>query len=256
MSEAMLSKVSIRGMAEGEDKVCEPIWRAGFHEMWRFSYSRMLASRGFWGFLFVNNVAGVLLLRRGGDATWWELAIGAFLCGFSLSLAIPPLGGRLFSLLLWQAIRNQRFLFRPGKGGDLAYFVALAEGRIVGCVCVKSGHTLVKEAERGVAESPLEASVWRLSVDASARRLGVGKALMAEAEAHARGRGCKFVSLITGNEDSRRFYLALGYQSEEERRARSALFGPGGQPSTLFGRVRLSFLPRRLQSTILYKPLL
>ncbi len=239
-------------MAPGEEALCEPMWRRGFHEMWPSSYRKMLGSAGFWA-LAAGNVAlgAYLCLARGAWA-------GAPLALFFAALAFPPAGGRIFSAIMWRAVHAQSFLFKPCATRDVAYWVAVARGgggALVGCVCVREGHTLGREAERGAAEAPGEASVWRLSVAPAARRLGAGRALMAAAEAHARARGARHMSLITGNDASRAFYCAIGYRPEELGRATRVLFGPSQRPATLLGRLRAAFLPRRLQSTILVKEL-
>ena len=249
----MLSKFTVRRMLPGEEAVCEPMWQKGFHEMWPSSYRKMLQSPGFKLFVLLNIGVGGFLCAQGTPAL---LAVGACLLAFSLSLPIPPLGGAIFSFLMWRAVLNQRFLFKPSPR-DVAYWVAEAAegGAIVGCVCVKEGHTLAREAERGAPEVAGEASVWRLSVDPAARKLGVGRALMLEAEAYARARGCSAMSLITGNDASRAFYVAIGYGEEQAQRAQRVLFGKEGRPSTILGRLRASFLPSRLRSTILFKEL-
>jgi len=242
--------VDVRRMAPGEEALCEPMWRAGFHEMWPSSYRKMLDSALFWAVAAGNAAVGAYLCSRGA---WGGAALGLFFA----ALAFPPAGARIFSAVMWRAVLAQRFLFKPSPSRDVAYWVAVARegGALVGCVCVKEGHTLGREAERGAAEAPGEASVWRLTVAPAARKLGVGRALMAQAEAHARARGAKHMSLITGNDASRAFYCAIGYRPEELGRATRVLFGPSQRPATLLGRLRAAFLPRRLQSTILVKEL-
>jgi GNAT superfamily N-acetyltransferase len=43
-------------------------------------------------------------------------------------------------------------------------------------------------------------------VDESARKLGIGKRLMQEVEYYAKTKNCENVTLITGNEASKKFY--------------------------------------------------
>ncbi len=242
-------------MAPGEERQCEPMWRAGFHEMWPSSYRKLLSSPAFWYFECAAAALGAYLCARGA---WGS---GAALCLLAAALP-PPCGARLFSAVMWRAVHAHSFLFKPAASGhDTAYFVAAERGggggAILGCVCVKDVHTLAREAERGAPRARGEASVWRLSVAPAARKLGVGRALMAEAERYARGRGAHHVSLITGNDASRAFYVAIGYAPESAARASAVLYGAGsgGRPATLLGRLRALALPHRLQSTILAKAL-
>ena len=147
--------------------------------------------------------------------------------------------------------------YRPGR---THFFVAQraddAAGSPIGCVAVKCEHTQHGERQAGVATVPYEASIWRLTVAPRARRLGVGRLLMAEAEAFARTHGCRDVSLITGNAESLRFDRALGYAPETEARARLVLFGPARQPRGALGQLRARYLRTRLaRPSILHKAL-
>ncbi len=214
------------------------------------SYRKMLGSPVFWALEAALAALGAHLCLRGAWAT------GAALCALAASL-VPPLGGPLFSAIMWRAVHAHSFLFKPSST-DTAYWVAVARdgGDVIGCVCVRRAHTLAREAERGVAEAQGEASVWRLSVAPAARKLGVGRALMAQAEAYARARGCTHMSLITGNLASRAFYLAIGYAPEALPRAATVLYGGAtSTPASLLGRLKGLALQHRLQSTVLAKPL-
>ncbi len=59
------------------------------------------------------------------------------------------------------------------------------------------------------------AEVEPLGIAASARRRGIGRALMAAAEAQARrwGASAMLLSVVGFNEDALRFYRALGYDT-------------------------------------------
>lgn len=82
------------------------------------------------------------------------------------------------------------------------FFVATAGGRVVGTVM--AGY----DGHRGW--------LYSLAVERGARRLGIGRALLAHAEAALAERGCPKVNLqvLPGNDDACRFYEALGYREE------------------------------------------
>ena len=73
---------------------------------------------------------------------------------------------------------------------------------------------LVHVYERPALEKPCEAVVQALIVDGSLRKAGVGRILMAAAEAWARAKGLTCLVLHTRDdrEDARAFYEHLGYQ--------------------------------------------
>ena len=78
--------------------------------------------------------------------------------------------------------------------------------RIVGCCGVKAG-----TSESEVCPETDVGSVWRVSVDKSARNMGIGKALMAEAERWVSDKGCTKMQLVTGNRIAANFYKSIGY---------------------------------------------
>ncbi|KVZ36580.1 GNAT family acetyltransferase [Burkholderia ubonensis] len=83
------------------------------------------------------------------------------------------------------------------------FFVAVSGARVVGTLMAGfDGH-------RGW--------LYSFGVAHDARRLGVGRALIAHAEAALAARGCLKVNLqvLPGNDDACRFYAALGYRIEE-----------------------------------------
>jgi hypothetical protein len=90
---------------------------------------------------------------------------------------------------------------------------------------VKTVHTLHAERAPGVPPRAGEASVWRLTTVPAARGRGVGRALMAAAEAWAAAEGAHHVSLITGNAESKAFYRRIGYAPETLDRAAAVVFG-------------------------------
>lgn len=94
-----------------------------------------------------------------------------------------------------------------------AVFVAEDEGVVVGFVSV---------TERTHFTGEVEGYVGELAVAEAGTRRGTGRALMAVAEAWARGRGLRRLSLDTGaaNSGARVFYAALGYAEEDVRLSR------------------------------------
>ena len=242
----MGDSVIIRPMRASDVAVLEPMWRSGFAEMGPHSYRKLTAT------------PRPLLVGAAFAGALWAAGfpLAGALCAVGSASLYTPLGSAALVGALWCAIRAQSLGFKPGAGGG-HFFVAErpAQGELLGCVCVKEAHTLYREAERGVPAPPGEASVWRLTVAPSARRLGVGRLLMAAAEAWARERGCGAVSLITGNPESAQFYRKIGYAGESEARARRALWGERGAPAGWFGRLREPLLAARLRTTIFAKPL-
>jgi ribosomal protein S18 acetylase RimI-like enzyme len=83
------------------------------------------------------------------------------------------------------------------------FFVAVHESRLVGTLM--AGY----DGHRGW--------LYSLGVVPDARRLGIGRALLAHAEAALAARGCRKVNLqvLPGNDDACRFYGALGYDVEK-----------------------------------------
>jgi ribosomal protein S18 acetylase RimI-like enzyme len=73
---------------------------------------------------------------------------------------------------------------------------------------------LIHVFERPALEKPCQAVVQSLVIDKGARRTGVGRELMAAAEAWARQRGLRHVVLHTriDRDHARAFYEGLGYQ--------------------------------------------
>jgi len=82
---------------------------------------------------------------------------------------------------------------------------------VVGCIGVKKGF----EFDKDEPESSL-ASIWRMSVESSVRRQGVGLALMKKAEDWARSNQCTSMKLVTANAIAAKFYIKkAGYQMEQ-----------------------------------------
>jgi ribosomal protein S18 acetylase RimI-like enzyme len=141
---------------------------------------------------------------------------------------------------------------RPGHPASVALArVAEAEGRVAGVVVgfpAGEGEDLARRflrltawrippwrwrrlvrhlnAASGMSPAPAPGSwyVDALAVAAGARRRGVARALLADAEAIARAQGATGVSLDTGleNDAARRLYESSGYEQRDIRRARDA----------------------------------
>jgi ribosomal protein S18 acetylase RimI-like enzyme len=115
---------------------------------------------------------------------------------------------------LWQeAFPEYRDVTRPQRNPHLSiankmatqpelFFVAELDGRVVGTVM--SGY----DGHRGW--------MYSLAVDTTQRRLGIGKQLVAHAEAALTARGCPKVNLqvLSAKEDIRAFYEAIGYRAD------------------------------------------
>ena len=87
--------------------------------------------------------------------------------------------------------------------------VAETEGRVVGCVTLSIGQTVLSEVD-----DPEAATIRMLGVSASARGRGVGQALVRGCVEEARLRGCKRVRLDTRTSMSsaQRLYERLGFR--------------------------------------------
>lgn len=87
------------------------------------------------------------------------------------------------------------------------FLVAREGGQVVGYSCF---------GERALTEGAYD--LFWIAVDPSARRLGVGKALLRQTESEVRARGGRLLILETSGMDkyepTRAFYLAAGYGQE------------------------------------------
>lgn len=256
---ATASSILVRTLTPRDHALVVPMWQQGFLEMWPHIQARLCRSWLIHG--IVGSLVAAGLLTRSKVCFGLSLAFGAFIHSAA--------SGWILRKLLWQGVLREtaRDMAEPRiyekylSPGHSTFLVAENErGEILGCVAVLCLHTLHKEARAGVPPMPGEASIWRLSVQPSARRLGVGRRLMAEAEAWARANGCRHISLVTGNADSQRFYTRLGYGPETVERARRVLFGERSPWS--YGPVawlKAAMLHSRLSPgshTVFMKPLL
>ena len=96
-----------------------------------------------------------------------------------------------------------------GQPSNVVY-VAVDDGQIVG---------VVHAAERTHFTGQIDAYVGELITAAGQERRGVGRALMAAAEAWGAARGLGYLTLETGaaNASARAFYASLGYLTEDVR---------------------------------------
>jgi N-acetylglutamate synthase-like GNAT family acetyltransferase len=107
-----------------------------------------------------------------------------------------------------------RRLERLGASDVDRLLVAEAGGRIVGLVGVHVSHSL--EYDRDAAK------LSALVVDEGRRGTGVGRALVAAAEAEARARDCELLFLTTAERrtGAHTFYRALGFEETGRRFAK------------------------------------
>lgn len=246
-------QVRLRPLRLPDDlSVVVPLWQSGFAEMGPHVYARAIGGRRAL-FLAVGAALCLGLLVVGARRAFLPalLVVGA--------VATPCLGERVVMALLWLGIYaqtwatmrsgNARMWLKPNhsnfivaevtappathSGGGSGDSSGPATTTIGGCVAVRMTHTLHAERRRGVATVGDEASVWRLTVAPSLRGTGLGRTLMAAAEAWAAGLGAAHISLITGNPESRRFYQRIGYTSETMPRAVRVVFGDGASEGAI-----------------------
>ncbi|RYE82660.1 MAG: GNAT family N-acetyltransferase, partial [Methanosarcinales archaeon] len=222
--------VKVRELQAADVPAVVPLWQCGYAEMAQDMYDS-------------------------SPATWRGAAIPAALilalymlglprmCAVVTCLVtlfyIPPFGRTMLTAGMWIAIYAEtRRDMSPAsihkhwqQEGMSQFFVAERDGVVVGCVAVRHEHALAREsvargedAQATTARMRDEASVWRLSVHADARKYGIGRLLMASAEEWAVGAGCSNMTLICGNKASQRFYARIGFKPESEERANAVIF--------------------------------
>jgi diamine N-acetyltransferase len=101
------------------------------------------------------------------------------------------------------------FLDQRLANPDREVFVAVVDGVVVGQVDV----TIEDDPDPGSITRPVPTADLGISVLDGWRRQGIGRALMAAAEASARARGAKQIVLdmSAANVDALQFYRSLGY---------------------------------------------
>jgi GNAT superfamily N-acetyltransferase len=248
-------KVIVRPLRRDDDlRMIVSIWQQGFLELAPHIHRFLKASWVAWVFFGTCFALGVAFKSQ-----WGIIAALAATATF-----YSPVGGWLLRNLLWRGIlaetqrdMTESALFeRYQKSGFSQFLVAEVKGVVMGCVAIIKEHTLYKERRPTAIASETEASIWRLSVAPHARKLGVGRLLMAAAEEWARNNRCSHVTLVTGNKDSVIFYQRLGYGPETEARAVREVFGAAGAKG-LAAKFKLRTLRSRLtdRGTILMKAL-
>jgi N-acetylglutamate synthase-like GNAT family acetyltransferase len=106
---------------------------------------------------------------------------------------------------------------------DGTYFVAEAEGRIVGCGGWSRRATLFgSDAQPGRKSDPLDPSrdsarIRAFFVHPDCARRGIGRAILERCESEARAHGFRTAELLA-TLSGHRFYRALGYSGEERTR--------------------------------------
>jgi len=248
-------KVVVRPLRRDDDlRMVVSIWQQGFLELAPHIHRFLKASWVGWAFFGTCFALGL-----GFKSKWGTISTVA-----AAAVFYSPIGGWLLRKLLWRGIlaetrrdMTERTLFeRYQKPGFSQFLVAEAKGVVMGCVAISKEHTLYKERRPTATASETEASIWRLSVAPHARKLGVGRLLMAAAEEWARNNRCSHITLVTGNKDSFVFYQRLGYGPETEARAVREIFGAAGAKG-LAASIKLRTLRSRLteRGTILMKAL-
>jgi GNAT superfamily N-acetyltransferase len=233
------------------------MWQQGFLEMGPLMYAQLRKNP-------IGIVASSVIV---GALVYYKHNLLATVFGTLAALFyVPMTGASFFNALLWRGILHQTqkdmtedtLQDKWQKEGSSQFFVAEREGILLGCVAIKAVHTLHSERKPGVETLLNEASVWRLSVAKEARKCGVGKLLMQAAEQWAAQNGCKCVSLITGNSESKRFYERLNYNAESYDRAARVIFG-GVDKITTADFIKSLLLRRRVdgrEHTIFCKAIL
>lgn len=227
-----------------------PIWQKGFRELSKDAHRDMSSSKVT---VFMLSIAAAALVS-GRTLAAASILMGA---GVLRSAMGEALIGRLMDIAIRREtsrdMTQEALNTRWAKPGESAFFVAEYKGRVIGCVGVLGKHTLYKEQRRSASNPNKgdEASIWRLSVDASARRLGVGKKLVARVEEWCKEQGYTRISLVCGNTESKRFYERIGYKQVPFERAVAMMFG--GFPDKITGtglgiidRLKLAALRRRV----------
>ena len=153
----------------------------------------------------------------------------------SLTQAVQEAPALIATLIQWGADTQKEFARR--EDGDMhdirkswcresaQMFVATERDKVVGCVAVKVGtrasdndsslDTISIAPPKGVLsalDDPDSCSVWRLAVDEPVRRVGIGTALMDEAERWCLEKGRRKMQLMSANPAAQRFFQRLHYQ--------------------------------------------
>jgi GNAT superfamily N-acetyltransferase len=97
---------------------------------------------------------------------------------------------------------------------DRTFLVAVDDGVVVGCVGVKKkSRENELDVRKEVTDDTKVAAIYRLSVDASARRKGIARKLMDRAHEWAKEeQGCESMWLNSANPRGLDFYKAIGYE--------------------------------------------
>ena len=149
----------------------------------------------------------IIRIRPAGDAD------RAAVLGLAPRLAegVAPWRDQAEALLAGRRWREESL--DAAKNGDGAVLVAADAAGIAGVVSVRSSTHFTGERDGYIGE---------LVVADRASKRGIGRALIAAAEAWARDHGLRNLTLHTGafNANARGFYAALGFAEEEVRLTR------------------------------------
>jgi GNAT superfamily N-acetyltransferase len=173
-ADGSLLSVRIRPFVPGDSAAVAAIWVSGLRQT-------------------VDSISGIksLLMRRAME--WLERD------ATSAGGDVGPDGANLAA----------HWFSQDGREMLVATLVGSEDDVVVGCCGVIRGADERKPAPDGSDVC----SVWRVSVAESARRRGVGTALMGAAEDWARARGACRMRLVTGNPVAATFYVdGMGYE--------------------------------------------
>ncbi len=97
-----------------------------------------------------------------------------------------------------------------GSGTDIV-FVAELENEVAGCISCHITSLFHQKGNSG--------RITSLVIDRGKRRMGIGRALVAEAEEFFRAKGCIKSEVTSGSHrlETHKFYESLGFQKDEPR---------------------------------------
>lgn len=234
-----LSSVIVRDFREEDVDIVYNMWRWGFYEMREDGFERLYSSRVLHIIMASSSFA---ILRYGFSLpSYISLVIPLSLIAtdlYGLHSLYKKFLERLHGTLFWQIIglvgssdmKTSKGLISYWMKPNYSHFwVAEVQNKIVGCVACRLQHALIHPSSSQSNESfkTAEASIWRLTVDPSCRKLGIGRILMDHAEKWAVEHGADHMSLVTANRASALFYRRLGYTIESRERCEKYTYTEG-----------------------------
>ena len=201
-----MAAVTVRGYQDKDHAAVVAIWKTGFYELGPQVIRSLTPSL---------SVALGLGIFAGALSDRPLLLLGSVASLFTLHAFPSAVGTALIAPGVEASYRKDmtpdKLPLVWGRHGVSTFFVAVGEdGEVLGCGAVRRGHTLLPPSEAPTTE----ASMWRLAVAPSARRRGVGRALVLAATEWCAAHGYTRLTLITGNNESKRMYAACGFVGE------------------------------------------